>query len=217
MTDGRFDYIQRTVPSALATLDGPITSKMIFDDSGDPAYRAWLERTFPDFTIAYHPSGRQGFGGAIREAWSYCRHLDERFIFHLEDDFLFNREVPLSDLVAVLESNPHLVQLALRRQPWNDVERAAGGVIETHPEAYTEATDEDGRRWLEHRLFFTTNPGVYRTDLTWRHPWPRGLRSEVVFTNNLLRSPRVRFGYWGARDSGEWVEHIGEERHGTGY
>jgi len=29
--------------------------------------------------------------------------------------------------------------------------------------------------------------------------------------------PDWRFGFWGARDSGEWCRHIGHERVGTGY
>ena len=45
---------------------------------------------------------------------------------------------------------------ALRRQPWNDTEKAAGGVVEANPKAYTDRVE--GRiHWLEHRQFWTTN------------------------------------------------------------
>jgi hypothetical protein len=217
ITDGRRDCITRTIPSALAQLEGPITHRVIYDDSGDDGHRDWLEDTFPTFEIVSHPMGRQGFGGAIRAAWAHCRHLDEDYIFHLEDDFTFNRPVPLDRLAAVLRDHPYLVQLALRRQPWNDVERAAGGIVESRRDEYTEHADEHGNVWLEHRCFFTTNPSLYRTELTRKQVWPKGLHSEGMFSQMLARSPKVRFGYWGSFDSGEAVTHIGEHRVGTGY
>jgi hypothetical protein len=146
-------------------------------------------------------------------------------VFSTEDDFLFARPVDLSAMGAVLDANPHLVQLALRRQPWNAEERSAGGIVEQHPEAYTEHRDSEGRAWLEHRLFMTTNPSLYRRSLC-AMGWPDVPRSEGQLTAYLLRhgvtttgmpAERVRFGFWGARDSGEWCEHIGHERVGTGY
>jgi len=216
ITDGRRDYIRQTIPSALAQLEGPVTRRVIFDDSGDPAHRDWLESEFPTFELVSRPD-RQGFGGAIRAAWEHLRHIDEHYVFHLEDDFTFNRPVPLPDMIDVLEDRPFLLQLALRRQPWNDDERAAGGIVEQHPAAYTQRCDDQGRCWLEHRLFWTTNPSLYRQDMTYQHPWPRGSRSEGVFSHNLMRSPKIRFGFWGAMDSGEAVTHIGQERVGVGY
>jgi hypothetical protein len=217
ITDGRKDCILQAIPSALANLDGPITRRVIHDDSADPEHREWLQHTFPSFQVMWNPKGRQGFGGAIRSAWSHLGHIPEKYVFHLEDDFTFNRGVPLEELALVLNGNPHLVQLALRRQPWNDTERAAGGVVESRPDEYTERSNDYGMRWLEHRLFFTTNPSLYRTDLIRKHPWPRGPQSEGRFGLELTKSPKVRFGFWGSRDSGEWVTHIGRERVGIGY
>lgn len=48
MTDGRRDCIASAIPAALDQLHGPITRKIIHDDSADPDYRTWLERTFTD-------------------------------------------------------------------------------------------------------------------------------------------------------------------------
>lgn len=214
MTDGRRQYLEKTIPSALANLKGPVTNRVIHDDSADPTFRAWLKNQYPTFEIVSHEH-RLGFGGAIRVAWEHVRHADEQFTFTLEDDFTFNRRVELGDMIDVLESDKHLMQMALRRQPWNDVEREAGGVVEVNPDAFIDV--DEPHPHLEHRLFWTTNPSLYRTELTYMHPWPKGARSEGVFTANLLRSPKVRFGYWGSRDSGEWVTHIGEERVGVGY
>lgn len=216
ITDGRRDCISRAIPSALDSLNGSVSRHLIYDDSGDDHYRAWLLDSFPQFEVFSHPMGRQGFGGAIRAAWTHLHDVLEPYIFHLEDDFEFNRPVDLGAMASVLAANPHLVQLALRRQPWNDEERAAGGIVEQHPDDYWDRTDGE-HHWLEHRRFFTTNPCLYRSSLIWKHPWPKGNNSEGRFTIDLCRSPKVRFGFWGARDSGEWVTHIGTERVGVGY
>lgn len=215
MTDGRKDCIAQTIPSALTNLVGPITTRIIHDDSGDPEYRLWLEVMFPTFQIITTPT-RQGFAGAYRSAWAWiAANATESHIFSTEDDFTFNREIPLLSLARVLDREPGLIQLALRRQPWNEAERAAGGVVEQHPDAYIDRISDDGE-WLEQRLFYTTNPSLFRRSLC-ALTWPLGTNSEGHFSHQLLADPAIRFGYWGARSSGEWVTHIGHTRAGTGY
>lgn len=222
MTDGRKDCIERTIPSALACLEGPITRRVIYDDSGDPQHRDWLASMFPTFELI-HATHRQGFGGAIRYAWARLAHGPERYILHLEDDFTFNAPVPLNGLVQVLQANPHIAQMALRRQPWGPREELAGGVIEQHPDAYVEHT-LGKYAWLEHRLFWTTNPSLFRRTMCAGTEWPEGAESEGHFTHQLLRdgSPEVdgehvRFAYWGTRSDPEAVTHIGHQRVGSGY
>ncbi len=126
-------------------------------------------------------------------------------------------------MTYVLRRHPHLAQLALRRQPWNDEERAAGGIVEQHPDDFVEVDGGHGSVWLEHRRFLTTNPCLYRRELM-DVDWPEGPNSEGMFTHRLLErgfsgapASQLRFGYWGSRDSGEAVEHIGHVRAGTGY
>lgn len=217
ITDGRRDCIAQTIPSALANLNGPVTRRVIYDDSGTDEHTEWLRIEFPTFEVITHPMGRQGFGGAIRTAWAHVGVGPERFVLHCEDDFTFNRPVDLNAMVDVLDEQPHLVQLALRRQPWNDHERLAGGVVEQHPDAYIEETDSAGRTWLEHRLYFTTNPSLYRRSLCLTE-WPEGADSEGHFGHRIIQAdPDAMFAFWGARDSGEWVHHIGTERVGIGY
>lgn len=216
ITDGRTEYITRTIPSALANLDGPISERWIYDDSGDADHLAWLYQTFPQFRIIHHVQGRQGFGGAIREAWRTLRFESAAdYVFHLEDDFTFNRPVPLEDMIEILDENPRLAQVALRRQSWNSAEKAAGGVIETNPDAYIERGGHFVS-FLEHDLFFTTNPSLYSRRLIEQHDWPTGEKSEGMFTVQL-REARRTFAYLGERTDGPWVHHIGDERTGTGY
>ncbi len=215
-TDGR-DHIYETIPSALASLQGPITKRIIYDDSGDALNRDRLAEAFPTFTITHCAQGRQGFGGAIRFIWRYLAAWDQNdFVFHLEDDFTFNREVDVGAMCDLLTKNHALVQVALRRQAWNDEERAAGGVIERDPTAYTDR-DFAGYQFLTHREFFTTNPGVYRRSLC-KRGWPDDPHSEGKFSA-LVRNEMVAppFAYWGARSDEPWVTHIGRDRVGSGY
>lgn len=215
MTDGRKDCISQTIPSALSMLDGPIVGRYIYDDSGDDAYRRWLFKTFPTFELLFEPE-RQGFGGAIRAAWNTVKNSGSDYIFHLEDDFLFNEPIPLQNMMDVLDANSHLYQMALRRQAWSTEEKAVGGVIEQHPDAYHQ-TDSDLGSWLEHRLYFTTNPGLYRSSLI-DIGWPDGLHSEGMFTHKILGlDPEARFGLWGQRTDAPRVHHIGTLRVGTSY
>lgn len=217
MTDGR-PCVHQTIPSALANLNGPISELWIHDDSGFSKGR--LKRPYPHWNVFGSPTGRQGFGGAIRYAWDTLRRESNAdYIFHLEDDFLFNRTVDLDGFIAVLEQFPTLTQMALRRQPWNNVEVAAGGVVELHPEAYEDMSTEVNDKtyhWLRHKLFFTTNPSLYRRSLIVENDWPAGDRSEGQFSIKMLEQGG-EFGYWGERTDAPWVEHIGMNRVGTGY
>jgi hypothetical protein len=193
ISDGRDEYLQRT--------------------------RTSLVEMLPRFDHVIHVDDREhrlGFAGAIQEGWRQVLETDARYVFHLEQDFTFNRPVDVAGMATVLQARPHLAQLALRRQPWNDAERAAGGIVEQHPDDYVERS-LGPYRWLEHRRFFTTNPCLYRTWIC-RQGWPDGADSEGRFGIRLLETkPEARFGYWGARDSGEAVTHIGEHRAGNGY
>ena len=217
MTDGR-DHIFRTIPSFEAFASGFISERWIHDDSGDPRHAEKLRRVFPGYTVITTP-GRSGFGGAIRSAWQTLRESSSAdFVFHLEDDFVFGRLVDLHAMATLLNLAPELVQVALRRQPWNAEELAAGGIVEQHPDDYEDHHDwMNDLAWLSHRRFFTTNPSLYRRRLLLDHQWPEGPHSEDRFSAELFADPAARSAFFGARDSGEWVQHIGSTRAGTGY
>ena len=106
-------------------------------------------------------------------------------------------------------------------------------MVELHPDWYEDKRYDDPyndpdnlMQWLEQGVFFTTNPSLFRSTLL-SVPWPahqQGTYSESLFHQQLMRQgtpevpgDRVRYAYWGARDSGIWVEHIGHQRIGTGY
>jgi len=223
ITDGRGDYLERTVASAEEMLVGPIAERWMYDDSDDDEHREWLRGRFPQFRH-FDAGPRQGFGGAIRAAWArLLAESDARFVFHLEADFTFNLPVDLTWMRDTLEDRPYLAQLALLRQPWNPAERAAGGIVQMHPDDYTQVVGSRGAAWLEHRRHFTTNPCMYRRALM-ETGWPAGGESEGRFGLGLfalgfdgVAGADVRCGYWGTWNSPPWVHHIGDERAGCGY
>ncbi len=229
MTDGRDGLLERTIASARENLLGNITERWIHDDGGGPLHSAYLDHQYPDYEQicmnANFQTPRRGFGGAIDAAWRHlARYSTADYVFHLEDDFTFNRPVDLDAMASVLSSRPMLAQMALRRQAWNDSERAAGGVIEQNPEAYQQYVCRDlGRlEWLEHDLFFTTNPCLYprrgagHGQWTVLDPWPSGPESEGRY-GIRLREAGYLFGFWGRREDAPWVHHIGDARAGHGY
>lgn len=216
-TDGRDELLARTIASANENLHGPITRRTIVDDTGQLAHAATLSTEYPEWTIEAH-SERLGFGGTIARTWRYlaASAVREQFVFHLEDDFTFNRPVDLVAMWRVLNEYPTLAQLALRRQPVNEAEIAAGGVVEMWPDQYIDKYNGYlGSHWLEHRLFFTTNASLYRRSLCGLE-WPEIERSEEAFTRRCLEHGYT-FGYWDHRDSGEAIHHIGTHRAGSGY
>jgi len=216
-TDGRAECIERAIPSLLTRVSGLDGPRLIFDDSGDRRYRRWLRSRFGPEGFSVVGSGpRCGQGLALRAMWRRLRSEEfaaHEWVMHVEDDFVYERDVDAGDLRAVLAARPYLAQMALLRQPWFPAEKQAGGIVARDPEAYAFVTD--GRhRWLEHRLWFTLNPCVYKRRLCSRE-WPPGRRHEWRLGRELCRDPYVRFGLWGEGEP--WVTHIGERRVGRGY
>lgn len=191
ISDGREDYLDRTIASA--------TDHGLLD----------LADQFIHVDDSHH---RLGFAGAIQAGWEQVR---TDYVFHLEQDFTFPERPPVEDMVALLRWQPQLAQVALKRQPWNHEERRAGGIVELHPDDFTERNDA-AVSWTEHRRFWTTNPCVYSS--RWcREGWPQEPQSEGMFTHRLLRDPLLRFAFFGGKFDPPRVLHIGDERTGRGY
>lgn len=189
--DGREDYLQR----AQLTLD-ELAPK-------------------PDFTVTVLDLDHSlGFAGAIAQGWASVLETGADYVLHWESDFIARAPVELAEMIGLLERHPRLAQVSLKRQAWNERERAAGGIVEADSDDFTEM--HDGVTWTEHRRYFTTNPSVYSTSLC-SMGWPQVEHSEGVFTHRLLEDPELRFAIWGGKFDPPAVEHIGEVRAGVGY
>lgn len=134
----------------------------------------------------------------VRHAWG---QVETDFVFHLEEDFLLH-ELDVPKMVAVLQANPDLANLVLKRQPWNAEECAAGGIIECFPDSY-----EDCDGFVRHRRFFSLNPSViprHVIDMGWAG-------SEGDMTDRCL-AEGLSFAFYGARHDPPRCTHIGEVR-----
>lgn len=215
VTDGRAGLLERTLNTfEQGVTQAPISRRIVVNDCpGDPDHEAWIDTL--GFDVHLRPqTGRRGFAGAIRAGWEAIGDNTD-YVFHLEDDFVFTRHVDLVALARVLDDHPELVQMALRRQAWNDEEIAAGGIVETHPDQYQDCTD-GFHWWLEHRMFFTTNPSLYPGWVRDRG-WPEGPHSEGRFGQTLFLDAELRSAFWGRREDPPWVLHTGAVRTGTGH
>ncbi|HYJ21626.1 MAG TPA: hypothetical protein VEW07_06360 [Solirubrobacterales bacterium] len=189
--DGREDYLERCLESAAHNLPPMDACVMVSD---------------PDHEL--------GFAGAVQAGWEGVLETGCEWVFHLESDFVFTCPVDLPKMQAVVEQFPEIAQVALRRQAWNEAEKAAGGIVALDPRSFRTATCSTGY-FTEHRKFFTTNPSLYRASLCERG-WPQVPRSEGILTHELLSEGRS-FAFIGPAPEPPRCWHIGETRTGTGY
>lgn len=140
--------------------------------------------------------------GAVNKAWSQVDDEVE-FVFHVEEDFLLTAPVDVDAMCDVLDTYASLAHLVLKRQPWSDVEHAAGGIIEMNPASYV---DRPG--WVEHTNFFSLNPSLVPRRV-FEQGFPEG--SEPAQTWRLLDQGYV-FGFWGGRYDDPRCHHIGALR-----
>ena len=208
-------YLERSLPSLVERVSGPIVQRVVYDCWGDAAIRAELEalaRPLGFYVVG--PTERPDFTGSMVAMWRYLgKRARGTFILQVEDDFTYERDVDLVPMMETLHANPHLVQIALLRDACYPDERETGGILGWPEPAFTRIEDNGASR-LEHNLFWTNNPSLFRRSLTDR-PWPRGHHSETLFGKALFRDPTVRSAFWGQGE--EWIRHIGEVRAGVGY
>lgn len=181
--------------------------------------RSWasLREMMPptDYEVVVNDHAHElGFDGAIRAGWDLALQTDAEWVVGMELDFTFRLPVPLNDMIGVLRAHPHLVQMALLRQPWSPEEREVGGIIQQRPETYTRRS-WDGHAFIEHANFTTTNVAVWPRWVVERG-WPRGRESEGRFGLALFaEDSERRAAFWG--DGSVWIDHIGDVRSGHGY
>lgn len=193
---------------------------MISDGRNDVHARSMLSAhdMLPGFDHIVHvqdPDHTLGFAGAVQEGWRQVLETDAAHVFHLELDFTFHRPVDVPAMIGVLERHRNVAQVALKRQAWNEQEKAAGGIVEQHPDDYCEIFDGVAT-YTTHRRFWTTNPCVYSTELC-HMGWPQVPQSEGIFTHELLKRPNLRFAFLGGKHDPPLVHHIGDTRAGCGY
>ena len=156
-----------------------------------------------------------GMAGAVQEAWRWALDTGMSYLLHVEEDFRFY-DLPLDDMVHILDTNPHLAQVVLKRQPWSAEEKQAGGQIETNPAAHTQCGD-GSTHWVEHSRLFSLNPTLIPVR-TLELGWPAGelgVGNEAGMTQRCLDAG-MRFAYFGKKEDPARCTHVGHIR-GSGW
>lgn len=212
VTDGRIGCLEKTLDSFRQNVIGVFVQEFIVNDCINPTFREQVDRISEvyGFDAPIHHVKKEGFAGAYHTAFSHV-NKDADFCFILEDDFTFNETIVISEMINILQDNPNLCQVALKRQAWNQSEKRAGGVVEQNPVSY-----EDKKGFCQHRNFFTTNPSLVPAWVI-KKGWPLCEHSEGVFSHSLFEDPAIYSSYLGQKFDAPKVTHIGETRNGTGY
>jgi len=216
LTDGRDDCLHQAIGSFLENGFQPDVC-LIVDDSGVEEHGRALSAKYGPLgfeVLRPRPYGKSGFHGAIQAGWDALIWRDVDFVFHLEDDFVFPSRIQFDEMVRVLDLSPHLCQVSLKRQAWSPEEKAAGGLVEMWPDLY-EQHEKDDLVWTEQKLFFTTNPSLYRKSLM-AEGWPQQKGSEAEFTRRM-KEKGFGFAYIGGKFDAPRTHHIGDTRTGVGY
>lgn len=203
ITDGRGEYLSRTMASAHEHIIWPFEQRIMVDDSGEPRYTAWLREQFPAFDIIAHPQ-RRGLAAAVQTAWA-ATTADQ--VFHLEEDFTFNGPIDIGGMSRALWDATYLAQIVLKRQPWSAEEKQAGGIVEMHPDAYDQRFAGSSPVTVHDRIF-SLNPCLIPRKIIARG-WPD---SNEAGMTKLLVDDMFRFAFWGRPGDPPTVTHIGERR-----
>jgi hypothetical protein len=160
-----------------------------------------------------------GMAGAVKDGWEWAIRQDCDYLLHIEEDFRLI-DLPLRAMRYVLDMNPHLAQVVLKRQPWSNEEIAAGGQIEYSTSLgniYTQRHGATGVDWVEHSTLFSVNPCLIprRTlDLEWSSSHPGGVERAIT---EACETAGMRFAYYGHRTDPPRCEHVGHVRASTGW
>lgn len=201
ITDGRGEYLEQMWGSL--QWDGPdFTHTVLVDDSGDDEYGQWCRELIrPDVFV--HHNNRRGLAAAIQSGWNALGDVD--YVLHLEEDFTFPEPIPVDRMMRLLDHEPDLAQVCLKRQPWSPIEVTMGGFMELHPNDYQNHICE-GVRYVSHTRCFSFNPCLYPG-------WIRSFRAdlEAPLTQVMLQG-KLRFAYYGHTEDDPRCIHIGEKR-----
>jgi hypothetical protein len=184
---------------------------------------ATVREAFPRMPLrvgSTHPDRQAGFCEATGRLWGIVteKALTDipEFVFWLEADFVFLRDVDLQPLADVLRAHRRLAQMSLVRDACNQQEALAGGLVASRPGEF-EQRETAGNRWMEQRSYVTTTPSLMSAVFMVANPWLSDGQPacEGRFGIELVQRG-YSFGAWGSGE--EWVAHMGvRDKIGKGY
>ena len=167
----RLDLLQRTMESFRRLNTGG--RFLLSEDSADAVTTAAVRAAYPDVTVLDGPK-RLGLMNSIDRIYS---RVDTPYIFHLEDDWLFETGVDWEGAIALLEARKDVANVTVRA--FDEIKAKYG--------SRSSRFELNGREFQIMRLdahpeFFgwSPNPGLIRTDLYLSHaPFVRMLPDQM--------------------------------------
>lgn len=181
---GRLDLLERTLSSFQALHSQG--RYIISDDSADPAILAKLRAAYPDVDILFGTE-RLGLMRSIDRLYSAVK---TPFLFHMDDDWLFDRRVDWASAIALLETRDDIANVAMRY--FSEVKKKYHRRSE--PLTYAGASYRLMHRNAHPEVFgWSHSPGLMRTKLYWDYaPFGRMRHDQL---SGLIKSEGRREAY----------------------
>jgi hypothetical protein len=193
----RMDLLRRTLASFAAF--NPGGGLIVSEDSGDPAMRDAIASEFPSATLIWAPERL----GQMRSIDRMFSRVTTPYLFHLEDDWLFDGAVDWAALIRLLETRSDVANIAVR-----DFEE-----IKPKYRARSDRTVIEGQvfqvmRTDAHPEFFgwSNGPGLQRTKTYFEYAPFAALRHDQVSARIKADGGREAFALPGV------AHHIGQQR-----
>jgi GR25 family glycosyltransferase involved in LPS biosynthesis len=214
--NGRKGYLERTIASWEANLVGQPKAKIIFDDSGDHEYVAWLNKKYgKSYTVVPIPNAPAGHAKVMQFIFEYLKSLPISFFLQLEEDWMLFRPIDIQKIISVLKSNKHIIQMRIPRTIWHseyhDLDIKAGSLLAHHiGMKNTKTRIKDG--WYEWRgdyYFWSHNPNVFHKDIL-QFDYDNVNRHEYEFGLKVFKGSHSNYcGWWASNIYDGYVTHIG--------
>jgi glycosyltransferase involved in cell wall biosynthesis len=108
----RLDLLQKTVSLLEKYLDYPISKFIIIEDSANREMYYKLTRMYPKYILILNDENIGAYE-SIDKAYSL---VETPYVLHVEDDWLFYKGGFIKQAIAILESNPKIMQVNLSNE-----------------------------------------------------------------------------------------------------
>ena len=110
----RLDLLKKTLDSFFSTNNYEIDQFLIIDDSGEKYYSNKIKKLYSDATVIDNNKNI----GQRRSIDKLLKNCLNEYIFHLEEDWLFDSESNnyIESSMKILKNNPDIHQVHIRHQ-----------------------------------------------------------------------------------------------------
>ena len=195
----RLDLLKKTLDSFFSTNNYEIDQFLIIDDSGEKYYSNKIKKLYSDATVIDNNKNI----GQSRSIDKLLKNCLNEYIFHLEEDWLFDSESNnyIESSMKILKNNPDIHQVHIRHQ--NDDPHPCIGEVNYIDNVGFKFLDNN---WRDTWTGFSFNPGLRRkSDLD--KMFPNGL---IEFKDEMQASIHTKkFNYRAVRLENTVCKHIG--------